>query len=125
MTNRIGVVKGKLLSIAPIIFIRYTVGNGAGTGKAYFGVALGVLLGEQELIQNDRLLMLYFSDHTRGVLLCRSRSHRDRFSVKGVNAIQFIDDMQHVVAASFFAVGHDVDARAVLVLDGLQSGLVQ
>src|ERR1700730_16092268 len=69
--------------------------------------------------------MLYFADDTRGVLLGRSRAHRNGFSVRGGDAVQFIDDMQHIVAASFFAVGHDVDARSVLVFDRLKSGLVQ
>ena len=52
MMNRVGVVIGELLSIACIVFICDTVGDGAGTRKAYLGDALGVLLGEQELIQN-------------------------------------------------------------------------
>ena len=125
MMNRVGVVIGKLLSIALLIFVGYTVGNGAGPWKAYLGDPPGVLLREQKLIQNHWLLMLYFADYTRGVLLGSSGSHRDRFSVNGVNAVQFIDDMQHIVAASFLAVGHDVDARAVLVLDRLKSSLVQ
>ena len=125
MMNRVGVVIGKLLSIALIKFICYTVGNGAGPGKAYFGDALGMLLREQKLIQNHWLLVLYFADYTRGVLLGSSTSHGDGFSVTGVNAIQFIDDMQHIVAASFFAVGYDVDARSVLVFDSLESSLVQ
>ena len=69
--------------------------------------------------------MLYFADDTRSILLGGSGSHRDGFSVTSVNTFQFIDDMQHIVASSFFAVGHDVDARSVLVFDGLQSRLVQ
>src|ERR1700674_6013012 len=125
MVNRVGVVKGKLLSIALIIFIRYTVGNGARPRKAYFGNPLSVLLRKQKLIENHRLLMLYFANDTRSVLLGSSGSHRDGFSVTGVNTFQFVDDMEHIVAASFFAVGHDVDARSVLVSDGLQSRLVQ
>ena len=52
-------------------------------------------------------------------------AHGDGFSVAGVNAIQFVDDVQHIVAASFFAVGDDVDARPVLVVDGPQRSLVQ
>ena len=43
----------------------------------------------------------------------------------GIDALQTIDDMQDIVAAAFFAVGHDVDARAVLVLDRLERGPVQ
>ena len=69
MMDGVGVVEGKLLSIAPIIFIGHAVGNGAGPGKPYLGDALGMLLREQKLLQNQRLLVAQFSDYTRGVLL--------------------------------------------------------
>ena len=65
------------------------------------------------------------TDDTRSVLLGSSGSHRDGLSVTGVNTFQFVDDMQHIVAASLFAVGDDVDACAVLVFDRLQRGLIQ
>ena len=123
--NRIGVVISELLSITLIVFIGDTVGNGTGPGKAYLGEAPGVLFREQELVQNHWLLILYLADYTRGVLLGSSGSHGDAFSVAGIDTVQSIDDVQYVVAASFFAVGHDVDARPVLVLDSLQSSLVQ
>ena len=53
----VGVVEGKLSSIAQLIFIGHTVGNGAGPGKAYLGDAFGVLLREQKLVQNQGLLV--------------------------------------------------------------------
>ncbi len=43
----------------------------------------------------------------------------------GVNAIEPVDDVQHVMAASFFTVGHDVDAGVVLVFDRGKSSLVE
>ena len=63
---------------------------------------------------------------TRGcVLLRRSASHGNAFPVAGVDAIQLVDDVQHIVAASFFTVGHDVDACPVLVFDSRKRCLVQ
>ena len=44
MMDRVGVVKGKLLAIALIIFIGHAIGDGAGPGKADFGDAVRVLL---------------------------------------------------------------------------------
>ena len=38
------------------------------------------------------------------------------FRLRASTPSSLIDDVQHVVAASFFAVGDDVDARPVLVL---------
>jgi hypothetical protein len=69
--------------------------------------------------------VFYLSDDARGVLLGRSTSHRDEFAVAGVYAIQFVDDVQHIVAAALFTVGDDVDAGPGLVVDGLERGLVQ
>ena len=125
MMNRVGVVEGKSLSIALIVFIGHAVGNGARPRKPYLGDALGMLPGEQELIQNHRPHVLYLADDPRRVLLRRSAAHGDAFPVAGVDASQLVDDVQHIVAAPFFAVGHDVDARAVLVFDRLKRGPVQ
>src|SRR5450631_1681699 len=125
MMNRVGVVVGKLLAIALIVFIGHTVGDGAGPREAHFGDSLGVLLREQKLIQNHWLLVLYFVDDTRRVLLGGSAAHGNGFSVTGVDPVQSINDVQHVVPASFFAVGCDVDAGSVLVFDRPKSGLVQ
>ncbi len=69
--------------------------------------------------------MLYFADYTRSILLSSSSAHRNRFSVNGVNSVQLIDDMEHIVPAPFFTIGDDIDARAILVLDCLKSGPVQ
>ena len=125
MVNRVGIVKRQLFSITVVILIRDTVGNGAGAGQGYFGNALGVLLREQKFVQHQRLPVLYLADHTRGVLARGSAAHRDRFQLDGIDAIEFVDDVQHVVAASFFAVGDDVDAGPVLILNGPKGRLVQ
>ena len=81
--------------------------------------------GEQELIENHGPAVLDLADDPGCVLLRRSPSHGNALSIVGVNAIQLVDDVQHVMAASFFTVGHDVDAGAVLVFDRGKSGLVQ
>ena len=57
MMDGVGVVEGKLSSIAPVIFIRHAISDGAGPRKADLGDALGVLLREQKLLQNQRLLV--------------------------------------------------------------------
>ena len=107
------------------MFIGHTVGNGAGPWKAYLGDPPGVLLGEQKLIQKHGPVVLDLADDPRCVLLRRSASHGNAFPVAGVNAIQLVDDVQHIMAASFFTVGHDVDACPVLVVDRRKSSLVQ
>src|SRR5438552_1874914 len=43
----------------------------------------------------------------------------------GIHTLQTIDDMEDIVAAAFLAVGHDVDACAVLVLDRLERSPVE
>jgi len=53
------------------------------------------------------------------------RPHRDGLEVLGVYAAETIDDREDIVAAAFFAVGNDVDAGAVLILDGLKRRPVQ
>ena len=69
--------------------------------------------------------MLYFADYPRSILLGSSSAHGNGFAVDGVDAAQLVDDMQHVVAAPFFTIGHDVDACAILVFDRRKSGPVQ
>src|SRR5439155_4145558 len=106
MMDSVGVVEGKLLSVALIKFIGHAIGDGAGPGKPYLGDALGMLPGEQELIQNHRPHVLDLADDPWSVLVRRSAAHGDAFSVPGVNATQLVDDVQHIMAASFFTVGH-------------------
>ena len=84
-----------------------------------------MLLREQKLLQKQRLLVAQFADDTRGILPGSACSHRDGLQVAGIDAFQTIDDMQDIMTAAFLAVGHDVDARAVLVLDGLERGSVE
>ena len=82
MTNRVGVVERKLLSIALIMFIRHAVGDGAGPGKADLCDALGVFLGEQKLLQQPAAPRArYFADYPRRVLLGSACSHRNGLAV--------------------------------------------
>ena len=125
MANRIGVVEGELLSITAIVFIGHAIGDGARSGKAYFGDALRMLPREQKLIEHQRLFVAQLPNDTRGVLRRGACAHRDRLAALGIDTVQTIDDMQHIVPAAFFAVGHDVDAGAILVVDGVECSLVQ
>ena len=122
---RFGVVVSELLSVAVIVFVRDAIGDGTGPGKAYLCDALRMLPGEQKLVQDHGPLVFDLADDAWGILLRSSVSHGNALPVAGFHTIQFVDDVQHVMAASFFSVGHDVDARPVLVPDRRKCSLVQ
>jgi len=125
MMNRVGIIEGKSPAIALIMLIRDTVGDGARTRQRYLGDPESMALGEQEFVHEHPLPVGDLADDARSVLPGGSTPHRDRLAVAGIDTVQSVDDMKHVVAAPLFSVGHDVDARTVLILDGFERSPVE
>ena len=89
------------------------------------GFSQNMPLSEPEFVQEQTLPVGQLADDARRILPGSARTHRDGLEVLRVHTAQTVDDVQHVVAATFLAVGDDVDSRAILIPDGLECSPVE